>query len=295
MTLPKKLLVATDFSPCGDRASQTALEWAAALGGEIHWVHVTEALPETTPPSAEPLLASYVEQARRLGGQKLEQWARRARERGIETDTRCLDAPVAPAIADYAGEIGADCVLVGSKGYTGLRHMLLGSVAERIARQAPCSVLVVRGEGSPAEPGTIALGDDLVLEAEPARAVALELARTLAAKLVVVHALDLGIPYLASLDLALPNGAFEKIYAEAKERMRRSTPEASDVEIEHSILSARPATAVCEEAEKGQAGLVVVGSHSRKGLDRIFLGSVAESVLKHAHCSVLVVRTPAKA
>lgn len=290
MTLPKKILVATDFSACGDRASEVAIEWAERLGSDLDWVHGVEHLPETTPPSSEPLIASYVEQVRRLSGQKLMLWTERARARGLTSNSYCVDEPVADSIVEQAREIGSDCIVVGTKGYTGLRHMLLGSIAERVTRRAACSVLVVRGERSPLVPGTIVLGDDLGAESDPARTDAFMLAEQLAAKLHVVHALDLGIPYFASMDLALPQGVFERTYADALERMQRNASASPDVEIENAIVSERPVAAICDQAQKVDAGLIVIGSHSRRGIDRLLLGSVAEKVLRHAACSVYVAR-----
>lgn len=63
-----------------------------------------------------------------------------------------------------------------------------------------------------------------------------------------------------------------------------------DVVIENYVVSERPELAICERAEKNAAGLIVVGSHSRRGAERVVLGSAAESVVRRAPCSILVVR-----
>ena len=193
MSLPGKILVATDFSSCGEQASAVALEWAARRGAELHWAHGVEHLPDATPPSSEPLLASYVEQARQLGTQKLNQWAERARARGLDTETHVVNAPVAHGVVDLAARIGSDWIVLGTHGYTGLRHVLLGSVAEQIAREAPCSVLVVRGERSPLQPDVIVLGDDLTIEAQPVRDVAGALSRELGVSVAVAPRTKYGV------------------------------------------------------------------------------------------------------
>ena len=54
------------------------------------------------------------------------------------------EVPAASAIVDLAEELGADLIIMGTRGHTGLKHVLLGSVAERTLRHAPCSVLTVK-------------------------------------------------------------------------------------------------------------------------------------------------------
>jgi nucleotide-binding universal stress UspA family protein len=63
---------------------------------------------------------------------------------GVEAKTHLTEVPAAPAIADLAREIAADLVVIGTRGHTGLKHVLLGSVAERTLRLAPCPVLTVK-------------------------------------------------------------------------------------------------------------------------------------------------------
>ena len=179
---------------------------------------------------------------------------------------------------------------MGSHGYTGLRHLLLGSVAESIVRHAHCRVLVVRSERPPLEPGRIVLGDDLTPTSRGAREDALALSVELGVGVDVVHALDLGIPYLSTLEIALPSRLFEEAYAESSERLEALARKTPECEIENVVSSERAAHAICTRADKIGAGLVVVGSHSRQGLERALLGSVAERVVRHAPCSVLIVR-----
>jgi universal stress protein A len=73
------------------------------------------------------------------------------RATGVKVEGHLTDAPAAPAIAEIAKDVSADLVVMGTHGFTGLRHLLLGSVAERTLRLAPCAVLTVKsGEGSAA-------------------------------------------------------------------------------------------------------------------------------------------------
>ena len=79
---------------------------------------------------------------------------------GVTAHTHLLSQPVAKTIAELARELQADCIVVGTHGHTGLKHALLGSVAENIIRHAPCDVWVVRGQaGSPGESAAPSRGE----------------------------------------------------------------------------------------------------------------------------------------
>lgn len=291
MTLPKKILVATDFSSHAERAGEVAMAWAERLGAELHWAHGAEHLPASTPPSAAPLITSYVEQARQHGEEQLSTAIENARTRGLRGEGRVVDAPAARGVVKLAHKLDVDCIIVGSRGHGALQNLVLGSVAERIVRDAHCRVVVVRGETSPENPGTLVLGDDLSELSDDARADALALARALDARLDVVHAPDLGIPYLTSFGFALPDRLFEKLRAESSAQMDALMAEAAEgVETANVIARDKPAHAICEHAKQVDAGLVVVGTRSPSGIDRVLLGSVANRVVRHAPCSVLVVR-----
>ncbi|MDP6540793.1 MAG: universal stress protein [Planctomycetota bacterium] len=287
----KKILVATDFSSGAEQAAEVAIAWAERLGAELHWVHGVEHLPASTPPSAAPLIASYVERARQQGRDSLAAAVERARARGLSSEMHMVDAPAAGGVVGLAKELAADCVIVGSRGHSALQQLVLGSVAERIVRDAPCRVLVVRGKHHPAEPGTIVFGDDLSELSLAARGDAFDLAHVLGARLDVVHAPDLGIPYFSSMALALPSRLFDELRTESAEQIDAFAADApGDVEISKVIAHDKPAHAICERVKQVDAGLAIVGTRSLTDLERVLLGSVADRVVRHATCSVLVVR-----
>lgn len=291
MSLPKRIVIATDFSPGAAEAERVALAWAERLGAELHWAHGVEHLPAATPPRAAPLVTSYVERAERQCREGLEGALERSRARGVTAEQHRVDAPAARGVVELAGKLSADCVIVGSRGHGRLQSLLLGSVAERIARNAPCRVLVVRGEGSAAAPGTIVLGDDLGGGSAAARRDAFELAALLSARIDMVHVPDLGIPYLSSVTLSMPDQVFDDLRIEASKQMdvlRAQAP--PGVEVTKVVAQDDAAHAICARAKQVSAGLVVVGTRSPSDIERVLLGSVANKVVRHAPCSVLVVR-----
>ena len=248
-------------------------------------------MPASTPPRAAPLITSYVEQARRQARASLDAELERCRAQGLSAESHLVEAPAAHGVVELAGKLGADCVIVGSRGHGLLRQLLLGSVAERIANDASCRVLVVRGHGSAAAPETIVLGDDLQERSRAARADAFDLAALLSARLDVVHAPDLGVPYFASAHLALPDRVFDELRIEASKQLDAFRAEAPPgLEITKVVAQDDAAHAICARAEQVGAGLVVVGTRSPSDIERVLLGSVANKVVRHAPCSVLVVR-----
>jgi len=113
----RRILAATDLSPASDDAMAHARALAAALGASLHFVHVVEEGQRQDQPAAS-----------------------------VETDlgyeTTLLTGPVAATIVDYAQAF--DLIVMGTHGRNGVAHLLLGSVAERVVRTAPCPVLTVR-------------------------------------------------------------------------------------------------------------------------------------------------------
>lgn len=93
--------------------------------------------------------------------------------------------------------------------------------------------------------------------------------------------------YYAEAEAGLAKAA-EAAVAAAKEKVREKF---ADVEIQTEVIKGNPKSVIVDDAKQFGADLIVVGSHGYGFLERIFLGSVSNSVVHHAHCSVLVVRT----
>lgn len=149
---PTRWLVGHDFSRSGARAAEVAAADLVRLGGELHLVHVYSV--PTVPmsydwggvdgvytSSHELEMALKADVARSVEGA-----ADELRERfpGLEVFAHVHAGRPAEALLAAARELDVDRIVVGSAGRTGLSHLLLGSVAERVVRLAPCPVLVVK-------------------------------------------------------------------------------------------------------------------------------------------------------
>jgi universal stress protein A len=136
----KKLLVAIDFSEPSRDALRTAYSMAAETGAELVLLHVVESGPGA--PEIDPTVGVFPED---VDGE-LERWQLEAQGAGAPiVSTRIAVGPPWHEIIQAARKDATyDLIVVGTHGRTGLEHLVLGSVAEKIVRHAPCSVLVVR-------------------------------------------------------------------------------------------------------------------------------------------------------
>ena len=140
----RKILVPTDFSECSDGALEYGRHMADTFGAALHVLHVVQD-PYTQPWAAEAFPAAL--------GDLLAQWEEQARRRMLDSvpEDRRATATVATRtgspfleIVRYAEEQQVDLIVIGTHGRGPLGHMLLGSVAEKVVRKAPCPVLTVR-------------------------------------------------------------------------------------------------------------------------------------------------------
>ncbi|HYE98840.1 MAG TPA: universal stress protein [Planctomycetota bacterium] len=194
----------------------------------------------------------------------------------------------AEEIEYHAREEGFDLLAMATHGRSGLRRVLMGSIAETVLRHASLPVLLTRPGARVGDWRRIVLALDGSPRAEAVFPDVVQLARPLGA---TVHALTVNLPaYLMgdvhhvplfppSQDL-LPylNGVCDRLTAEGV----LTLPATAD---------GTAASGIARYAEDIGAGLIACTTHGRSGLARLFLGSVAEDVLRHAPCPLLVRRT----
>ncbi len=142
MSPERRILVAIDFSAGSDEALTQAITLAGQMHADLELVYVLEAGVDVF---VAGLTAFDSEQVDLRAGieRELANRAERARERGIACRTLVLQGNPSIEVTRRAREIGADLVVVGTHGRTGLSHVLLGSVAEKIVRRSICPVLTV--------------------------------------------------------------------------------------------------------------------------------------------------------
>lgn len=146
-TMFRKILVPLDGSPTSQRGLEEAIMLAKATGAGLRLVHVIEPVPVAADMMTAGVWGALIAGQHEAGEQLLAKASAAAEQQGVSSTRQVLELPgerVADAILNEAKAAGADLIVMGTHGRRGLIHALMGSVAESVARTAPCSVLVVR-------------------------------------------------------------------------------------------------------------------------------------------------------
>jgi nucleotide-binding universal stress UspA family protein len=288
----RKILSAIDFSPASQQAMRIAIRLANESGAELviaHSWHVPAIAYGAEP--YEPdigLLERTGDDARR----RLDDARREAGSLGaLRVSTVLRDGVPWLRISELLeGDPAFDLVVVGTHGRTGLKRVLLGSVAEKLVRHAPCSVLVVRPDDKAGSFTDILCPVDFSEDSKVAARTAVALAPA-GATVTLLHAIEAPV--------GIGGETFPQDFL--RDLDRSSTRALAELA---AGLQPPAGVAVTTRTRVGYAGsqilgaleddrrfdLVVMGSHGRTGLRRVLLGSVAEKVVRHAHCPVLVAR-----
>ncbi len=198
-------------------------------------------------------------------------------------------------IVDVAKEIDADLTVVGARGRSIVRRLLLGSTSDFVATHTPCSVLVVRPTGirQAPRPIRIALGFD---QSEPARAALEEFSETTWGEQSDVHVVSI-VSYVSAflnevvvIDVDDAKREAAAVVREAADRVTAVAPNAQP----HLIESDHIGEGLVRFIEDEKCDLVVVGETPHSALGRVVLGSVSRFVLRHAPCSVWITRNRAR-
>lgn len=193
----------------------------------------------------------------------------------------------ATEIVTFAAKAGASLICISTHGRTGLRRVVLGSIAERVIRAADRPVLLV----NPWVPNATVPFRRVVVpldgseRAERALPIAAELTRHFGSELILVHVEELG--------------ALDPIVAVAEEHRRtvlmfeRAKRALDDASARTVVRMGRPAEETLAAIRDESPNLVLMTTHGHTGLARVALGSVTEAVLRRAPCPVLVIRSVA--
>jgi nucleotide-binding universal stress UspA family protein len=143
MTLPKTILVPTDFSDTAHGAGEQACELAERLGAKVHFFHayLVPPFPDALAVGVD-VLAPVEASAELAMAHEIARYETRPSFGG----SRCAMGESGEMIVAEARRLGADLIVIGSHGRRGFKRLMLGSVAEAVVRAARCSVLVVHGQ-----------------------------------------------------------------------------------------------------------------------------------------------------
>jgi nucleotide-binding universal stress UspA family protein len=293
----------------GSGFSRRALEHAAALGrwhgAKVTLLHVFTGVPADPQDGPAAWFTPLEPQERKKIVAWLADAAASAHAEGVVVEAQVVEGRPIPEILRVAKETEAGLIVLGTHGRTGFDRLLLGSVTERILRQAPCPVLTVTARAVPAYRAGRPPFERIVcpVDFSPASTRALEHALSLAqesyGRMTLMHALE-QVPTddagtmahfeMARFDMA---GFQEAMERSARTRLQEAIPEGARDWCRPEILVARGRAwrAILQAAEERDADLIVLGVHGRNPIDVTLFGSTTQHVVRAAKCPVLVTRS----
>ena len=291
------ILFATDFSPCSASAFQYAIEWANFFGAELTLFHGLALQPGLDIDTG--IAQRYVDEQRKVAEDHLKELLRAATKHVPQTAIEIRTGLASAQICSLARERKTDLIITGTHGWAGLSRVIFGSVAERTVQQAPCPVLTIP-ERSPEEtaglhtlaiqPKQIVLPIDFSDCSIDAYEYGVQIAKWFDASLTLMYAIE---PLSYSLDFSLTHPLEDKAN---RKKIELRLQNLTEVLIKEGLsarfeLVERPALeSILKVCASQEAHLLIMGTHARKGLPRLIIGSTTAKVLQHSPYPTLTVK-----
>lgn len=256
------ILLPTDGSEVAERAGQLAIEIASRFDADLYIISVA--------------------QRKNLdrGERAVERMAEAAADADIDAHTEVIQSPENPAdeLISFAAQHDIDAIVMGTQGRTGLDRFILGSVAMQTLRNSPIPVITVHGESEiDFEIEEILIPTDGSPSAEAAASRAIDLAIETGANL---HAM-----YITDDRAELEAGAETPAHDVADLASQRGVEETEVI-----VRSGQPHLEIAGYISEAPCDIVVMGTHGRTGIRRLFIGSVTERTVRFSTVPVIAVR-----
>lgn len=287
----RTVLIGTSLGSESEQVVRAGLAVARRTGARVVLVHALPLDPLPVAFGASPLLE------RELIAGGTEELARQAARLGLGAPE--LAASIARVGAPHrvvsaaAKQCNADLIVVGATGSGPLAAELLGSTADRVLRQAPCPVLIVRGELAVPPRRVLAAVDLSTLSGDAFRC-GLHLLSQIAGREETGVRAVYALSFLdAVAQHARPGGppldqAEKSAACELRRFVLENRPDAS-FHVDTAVLPGEARMEILDELAEHPVDLLILGTHGHGGMDRLVIGSVASTVVRKAPCSVLVV------
>ena len=293
----KKILAPVDLSAASIQALTYAIPLAERFQADLHLVYVHENGHDFSAASMSQLLydiartQTWIESAAQSAGPSLLR----------EENCHVLIGRAYKKVCDFASKLPADLIVLATRGQTGLARIVLGSTAERIVQFAPCPVLVTRQRKQTEEgprkkfefaPRNILVPVDFSQCSMAGLKYAALFARAFDARLLLFHALFPPNPMLVdriSANLPLDLDATRRMNAQLEMEALTQLHFLRGLGCETEIRTGYAIQEICAAIDRANVDLVITSTHGQTGLKHALIGSVAEHVVRYAHCSVVVV------
>jgi nucleotide-binding universal stress UspA family protein len=289
------ILCPIDRSPVSRRAFDYAVSLARWAGARLTVLEVIDVTPPISS-TAIPEMLLIPDEVRAAVRDELSELIGPALAVGVEADLRVEEGRVAERILHEVRASAVDLIVMGTHGRSGVQRLVLGSVAEKIVRQAVCPVLTVppgdaRVPSIAAPFQTVLCATDFSEASATAAALAGQMAARAGARLVLLHVVDWPFGHTTGTDAVTT--LRESLLAEAGRQLASllsSVPAglpAADV----LAVAGHPGRQIVAVAADRSADLIVMGVSGRGAVNLAVLGSTTHRVLREACCPVLTVRS----
>jgi len=290
-----RILCPVDFSEFSIRALAHAVAWARWYEAELTALHVV--LPETSGHRG-PKGVSLMPQVRDRFLDSLSRALESVGASGLQVHAAVEQGEPARAILETGASIGADFIVIGTHGRSGIEGPILGSIAARVLWGATCPVLTIPRQtteqsSSGAPPKTILCAIDFSSSSLGALDLALFLGETANGKVTVLHVVESFAEAVPRHDSHVNVPEYRlQLERNARARLRALVPEPARDRwgVEEVVAGSRAYQGILRAATTNAADLIVMGAPGHGGFDLMLFGSTTEHVLRQAPCPVLTVR-----
>jgi nucleotide-binding universal stress UspA family protein len=297
----RSILLPLDGSPFAEHAVPWATALARAARARLRLILVHQ--PPEPPPADRSSRGLYTRISlalRKSEREYLRTAATRIKAEGLtQVTSATLQGAPGPTLAQYAGELGVDLVVMTTHGRGGLERAWLGSVADHLVRALEIPLLLVRpGEGVAASPRAeeILVALDGSRRAEAALPPAMSVATLLGGRITLLQSVA-PVPMMWESPAPFPASYSDELSAmrraQAKDYLEDMAAEVRAAGIEArptAVLAANPVEAIQAAARAPDVGLIALATHGRSGLRRMVIGSVADKLVRSSEVPVLVTR-----
>ncbi len=285
----ERLLLSTDGSFFSEGAIRDAIRLAKQCSSTLTALTVIETNPEY-----ETIAPQLLERSEKAAREHLESVKVRAMKEGVNITTTILEGEDSfNYITDEAAKNKISMIIMGRRGKTGLKRLVMGSTTARVIGHAPCNVLVVP-RAAQVEFKNILVATDGSRFATAAESEAIGLAKKNKSRLIVLAVVP--SESMQPMDIVHSQMSREVIAekelneAEKNAKAVKEAARKEGVSVEAFIMGGKPADAIVQVAKEKNVDVIILGSHGKTGIDKLLMGSVAERVIVLASCAVLVVK-----
>jgi nucleotide-binding universal stress UspA family protein len=287
----KNILVPVDFSDFSYKAVDFAIRVGEHYGSDLTLMHVLTMFQEDSAEiSRFQGLEDFVREQEKSIQKQMKEQTDLFVSRGVNVKsvtTRAISA--ADSILDIVSENAYDLIVMGTHGRTGIRHLLLGSIAEKVLRLSPTPVVTVHRAHEEFDIASILVLVDFSDYSKRAVGYATSIADEFKSDLAFVHVIEqefhpslyaAGVQNVFEIDPELPERSANKLREFVGMPGNGAT---------YTVLQGRAHNQIIEYAKKIEADLIVMSTRGFSGLDHVLMGSTAERVVRVADCPVLTV------